>query len=105
MFEDTPEKTEKDSFLPIDISIQYHILRMMVINENFLTKASSFLNTNYFENSTIQWFFEIISKHYDKYKKKIEFITLHNEILKFDPRDRVKYEIILEKIENSNYTD
>ena len=105
MFDDTPEKTDKDSFLPIDISIQYHILRMMVINENFLTKASSFLNANYFENSTIQWFFEIISKHYDKYKKKIEFITLHNEILKFDPRDRVKYEIILEKIENSNYTD
>lgn len=105
MMQDDSENREKESFLPMDVTIQYHILRMMVINENFLSKASTFLHVNYFENSVIGWFYETICKHYEIYKKKVEFITLHNEILKFDPRDRIKYEIVLEKIENSNYTD
>lgn len=91
--------------LPFDIEIQYHILKMMTASEHFLIKCSTYLKQDYFENSVLGWFFETISKHYDDYKKLIEEITIKNEILRFDAKDRIRYEKAFEKIFSSTYSD
>jgi len=101
---ETPNEDSND-LLPFDISIQYHILRMMAESEHFLVLCNTYLKPSYFENSVLGWFFDTTTKHYATYKNKIELVTIKNEILKFDARDRSRYEIVFDKIQQSDYKD
>ena len=99
------EEKAHDDLLPFDVAIQYHILKMMTDSEHFLVLGCAYLKSSYFENSVLGWFFDTIVAHYNKYKTGIELVTLKNEILKFDSRDRSRYEMVFDEIQKSNYKD
>lgn len=91
--------------LPLETNLQYHLLKMMINSETFLTKIDSHLKEEYFDNALLGWFYKTISKYYRDFKKSPELSTVKNEMLKFDIKDRAKYERIFEKIEASDYGD
>lgn len=97
-------QTSESSF-PLDIELQYHILKMMMQSEPFLVKCAFYVKEEYFANYILGWFFRAFTEYYTTYKQLMSELTLRNELLKFSPEERPKYEIVFEKIIASNYTN
>lgn len=89
----------------MEVDLQHHLLKMMVNSESLLAKVSMCLKEEYFDNPVLGWFCKFIYDYYEDFKKTPEFSTIKNEILKFDVKDRPKYDRVLEKIEASEYSD
>ncbi len=99
------EESEAVDQLPIEVDLQYHLLKMMIESETFFLNCKTSIREEFFENNIIGWFFSFICKYYDDFKKLPELVTVRNEISKFDVKDRSKYERAFEKIEFSRYSD
>lgn len=99
------ENDNQEEKLPLDVVLQYHILKMLSTSDRFANKALHYLEEKHFENSILGWFYKTISHFYQTFKKPPELSTLKNEILKFPQVDRSKYERAYERIESSKYPD
>ena len=84
--------------LPFDPDLQKEIVKLMLMDESFLLKCSTYLKPEFFEDRYHCWFFEAITKYYSTYGYVPTIPAIKTEIMKFSQQDRPAYERVLDNI-------
>lgn len=68
---------------PFSKEYQYQVLKLMILDDTFMVKCSSFLKEEYFEDKYLSWVFRTIVRYYEEYGRPITTLVLENEARKY----------------------
>ncbi len=89
-----------------DIAYEQKILKLMVTDPAFLTKASQFLKEGYFSTEHLGWIYIKAKEYFDKYQKLITQEAFITEVKALnDEAKMVEYATVLNNIWNLEVTD
>lgn len=87
-----------DNEFPFSEDFQFSILKLMILDDFFLVKASSHIKEEYFNNKYLAWAFRAICKYHEDYHKSPSISTLENEARKYEVEKQPAYFKVLEQI-------
>jgi len=91
-----------DVKFPFTKDFQRSILRLMLTEEYFCSKAITYLQDSYFENIYLSWVFSIIKRYYKQWNATPSPVFLKEELNKIVSEERQNYKSVVMAVANAD---